>query len=72
MPKQFDKQVIEDVAIDLGISPSFIEKDLYAVILLSELSKIEYKDANLVFTGGTCLSKAYSIIKRFSEDIDFR
>jgi predicted nucleotidyltransferase component of viral defense system len=72
MLKQVNKQIIEDISIELGIRPSFIEKDLYAVKLLNELLKLEYPNASLVFTGGTCLSKGYKIIKRFSEDIDFR
>lgn len=72
MSKQIDKEIIEDIAIEIGISPSFVEKDYYAVKILNELSKIEYENAKLIFTGGTCLSKAYNLIKRFSEDIDFR
>lgn len=72
MEKLVNKQNIEDVAIELGISASFVEKDLYLVELLSYLNNINFLDAKLVFTGGTCLSKAYNIIKRFSEDIDFR
>jgi len=72
MPKSVNKEFIEDIAIELGILPSFVEKDFYAVQLLKELSKIHYESAALIFTGGTCLSKAYELIKRFSEDIDFR
>lgn len=72
MQGQVNKEIIEDVAIELGISPSFIEKDFYAVKILDELSGFYYEKANLVFTGGTCLSKGYGLIKRFSEDIDFR
>lgn len=72
MSKHVNKEFIEDIAIELGILPSFIEKDFYAVRILDELSKFHYDNAMLIFTGGTCLSKAYGLIKRFSEDIDFR
>jgi len=72
MKKQVDKQFIEDIATELDIEPSFIEKDLYALGVLKELAIFDYDGVKLVFTGGTCLSKAYNIIKRFSEDIDFR
>ena len=72
MHKQVNREIIEDVAIELGISPSFIEKDFYAVKILKELSVFDYQNARLVFTGGTCLFKGYGLIKRFSEDIDFR
>jgi len=30
------------------------------------------KDVQLIFCGGTCLSKAYGLIGRMSEDIDFK
>ena len=40
--------------------------------MLSEISKINYPDLKIVFSVGTCLSKAYHKIQRFSEDIDFR
>ncbi len=72
MPKQIEKIVYEDIAAELGVKPSFIEKDYYAVHILNELSKIEYENAKLIFSGGTCLSKGYKLIKRFSEDLDFR
>lgn len=49
------------------IDPAFIEKDYYVTLLLKELS---YKVQNLIFKGGTSLSKCYKIIDRFSEDID--
>lgn len=72
MKKQVNKQFIEDIATELDIEPSFIEKDFYAVKILKELATADYNGAKLVFTGGTCLSKGYNLIKRFSEDIDFR
>lgn len=72
MPKPLDKEIIQDIATELGISPSFIEKDFYACKILDELSSFNYENAKLIFTGGTCLSKGYGLIKRFSEDIDFR
>jgi predicted nucleotidyltransferase component of viral defense system len=67
-----DKELINDISIELGINPAFIEKDFYAVIVLQELASLNDDGINLIFTGGTCLSKAYGLIKRFSEDIDFR
>ena len=72
MQKQIDKELIEDIAIEYGISPSFVEKDLYVVDVLKVISELDFDDANIIFSGGTCLSKAYNKIKRFSEDIDFR
>ncbi|MBP3201526.1 MAG: nucleotidyl transferase AbiEii/AbiGii toxin family protein [Lachnospiraceae bacterium] len=50
-----------------GIIQALIEKDFYITWILRELVK---KNENVVFKGGTCLSKAYKIINRFSEDVD--
>ena len=47
----------------------FIEKDYWVTYALNQLFHSEVKDL-IVFKGGTSLSKCYSIIKRFSEDID--
>lgn len=51
----------------LNTSPAIIEKDYYVTMFLEVLSK---RVPNLLFKGGTSLSKCHKIIKRFSEDID--
>jgi predicted nucleotidyltransferase component of viral defense system len=66
------KEVLEEIAQELGVNESFVEKDWYAVQVISAISQLHYPDIELVFSGGTCLSKAHGLIKRFSEDIDFR
>ena len=53
----------------LGIRDIFIEKDYWVTYILKQLSKSEFKD-EVVFKGGTSLSKAYDVISRFSEDVD--
>lgn len=53
----------------LGISPLLIEKDYWICRSLKLLSQSD-TDHRAVFKGGTCLSKAYNIGHRFSEDID--
>ena len=64
--------IVNDYSQEFGIAPHFVEKDYYVVKVLSEISKFNYPDLKIVFSGGTCLSKAYHKIQRFSEDIDFR
>lgn len=64
--------IINDYSQEFGIAPQFVEKDYYVIKALSEISQINYPDLKIVFSGGTCLSKAYHKIQRFSEDIDFR
>lgn len=53
-----------------GLPPFAIEKDAWVTLVLRMLFNSEIS-SHLVFKGGTSLSKAYNLIKRFSEDIDF-
>ena len=65
-------EAIQDIAIEMVVDPSFIEKDFYAVHVLFKIAEIQIPNVEIVFTGGTSLSKAYGLIQRFSEDLDFR
>ena len=51
------------------IRPNLLEKDIWIVQTLSILFSVPFAN-DLVFKGGTSLSKAYGVIRRFSEDID--
>ena len=66
-----NKQVFKDLIIITsnyyGLNPSIVEKDYYVTLILKEASK---EIPGILFRGGTCLSKCFKIIKRFSEDID--
>lgn len=61
------KDVIELTASALGIHPKIIEKDYYVTLLLERIVK---KKPDILFKGGTSLSKCFGVINRFSEDID--
>lgn len=50
---------------------SFIEKDLFVTDVIKAMGKVKSDDFELIFIGGTCLSKAHKIVQRMSEDIDF-
>jgi predicted nucleotidyltransferase component of viral defense system len=63
------KDAIEATAGHLNLRPVFVEKDYWVTYVLRNLALSGYVD-NIVFKGGTSLSKAYNCIKRFSEDID--
>ncbi len=52
-----------------GLPPHLLEKDIWIVWTLHQLFTGPYAK-HLVFKGGTSLSKAYGIIRRFSEDVD--
>lgn len=61
------EQVILRVAEDKKIAPEIIEKDYYVTLFLKRINELQ---PNLIFKGGTSLSKCYKLINRFSEDID--
>ncbi|MBR2037002.1 MAG: nucleotidyl transferase AbiEii/AbiGii toxin family protein [Lachnospiraceae bacterium] len=66
-----DKEALEELIIgaanELAIPTNVIEKDYYVTITLKALSE---KVTDLVFKGGTSLTKCYQLLDRFSEDID--
>lgn len=61
------KELIEQVSEETGKTVVVIEKDYYVTMILRLLSK---ELPNVVFKGGTSLSKGFKAINRFSEDID--
>lgn len=68
--KEDFKTLISLVADYYGLRDYQVEKDYYVSVLLKIFSE-EASDIQLVFKGGTSLSKCYKVIDRFSEDIDF-
>lgn len=66
-----DKEAFEELvtaaASELHIPTAIVEKDYYVTLALRELSK---RVEDMVFKGGTSLSKCYQVLDRFSEDID--
>lgn len=66
------KNKIEKIREEYDIQPSFLEKDVYITKILKTLSNLENDKIIPVFSGGTSLHKGHKIIKRFSEDVDFR
>ena len=61
------KTIIVNASEYFSFVPAIIEKDYYSMMFLKKL--IEYDD-NIIFKGGTSLSKCHKIISRYSEDID--
>jgi len=70
LPKQEQEEILRAVAKKSNIELSVLEKDFWVCWTLQKLSEIEELRNNLIFKGGTSLSKAYNLISRFSEDID--
>jgi len=63
--------VVKATAQEMNISFLYVEKDYWVTYILKALSKSEHIE-QAIFKGGTALSKAYRVIERFSEDIDFQ
>ena len=61
------QQIIDAIRQDIKIEPALIEKDYFVTLFLKKLNE---RVPNLLFKGGTSLSKCHKIIDRFSEDID--
>jgi len=65
------RTLFETVAAHLDTQAANIEKDLYVCWVLDFLFNRRPNDpVGLYFKGGTSLSKAYGLVRRFSEDID--
>lgn len=60
----------QQFAIQNNIHEIIVEKDFWVVWTLGRLFSLQLLAPNIVFKGGTSLSKVYHAISRFSEDID--
>ena len=67
-----DGRTLGRVAGALAVDEAFVEKDWYVVQAIRTLLEQSSADIVPVFSGGTSLLKGHSLIKRFSEDIDFK
>lgn len=67
-----DAETLGRVAGELAVDETFIEKDWFVVQAISILLQQASEDLTPVFSGGTSLLKGHGLIKRFSEDIDFK
>lgn len=65
--KDVFEQVILKVPEETSIEASIIEKDYYVTLFLKDIVELQ---PEIIFKGGTSLSKCYKLINRFSEDID--
>ncbi len=66
---QLFSQTLRAASQYLKINLGFVEKDYWITLVLQRLSASRFSD-EVVFKGGTSLSKGYRLIDRFSEDVD--
>jgi predicted nucleotidyltransferase component of viral defense system len=67
-----DRRLVEDVASRLDADAGLVEKDWHVTRAIGVLASYDHGAAIPAFGGGTSLSKGWGLIKRFSEDIDFK
>jgi predicted nucleotidyltransferase component of viral defense system len=61
-------KVLERTSAQTGFPLRFLEKDYYITVVIPKINDLS---RDLVFKGGTCLSKIYFSYYRLSEDLDF-
>jgi predicted nucleotidyltransferase component of viral defense system len=67
-PQDFN-ELVRLSAQHFNMTTAFVEKDYWLTLILNRLANSTHKE-QVVFKGGTSLSKGYRLINRFSEDID--
>lgn len=63
------RQLLDIASAEKNLPKQAIEKDWWVTMVLKALSQTQYSNL-LSFKGGTSLSKGWSLIERFSEDVD--
>ena len=66
MPGELNEQQIRKTAIQLGLPTDFIRKDYFVTKAIRLLTSVQNDYFELVFQGGTSLSKGYRLINRLS------
>ncbi len=69
--EQDRRDLFEAAATRLDTSHSYVEKDFWVCLVLDAIyNQLPGGHPGFLFKGGTSLSKAFDLIRRFSEDID--
>lgn len=69
LPARDQHEILSKASSHLGRSASILEKDIWLSLVLKGLFSAPDRKP-MAFKGGTSLSKVYSVIRRFSEDVD--
>ena len=71
LPDRDRRDVFAAAANRLDTVPGYVEKDFWVCLVVDALfNRLPAGHPKLLFKGGTSLSKAFGLIRRFSEDID--
>jgi predicted nucleotidyltransferase component of viral defense system len=66
---EYQNEILVACADKLDKPALILEKDIWVCLTLDKLFSMP-NALNMVFKGGTSLSKAFNVIDRFSEDVD--
>ncbi len=69
LPKERRIEILNQATELTGLPAIAIEKDWWVTLCLNASFSLPYSE-NIIFKGGTSLSKGWDLIERFSEDID--
>ena len=69
LQEQERTEVFRQISKKINLNEVAVEKDWWVTAVLRALFALPYAE-NLLFKGGTSLSKCYNLIERFSEDVD--
>ncbi len=64
------RALFAETAVSMNVDPAITEKDFWVCWSLKRIFEDHWFSEQLVFKGGTSLSKVFNLIERFSEDID--
>ncbi len=67
-PEERSDLILQTTA-ETGMNEASVEKDFWVCWVLNRIFSEKNLSKNVIFKGGTSLSKCYNLIKRFSEDI---
>ncbi len=70
LPVEQRIEIFQEASADIQLVPAAVEKDFWVCWALKRIFSDEFLAENVLFKGGTSLSKCYGLIQRFSEDID--
>lgn len=62
-------KILSAASNQVGLPAAVVEKDLWVTSILQMLFNTDF-GCDMIFKGGTSLSKAWKLVERFSEDID--
>lgn len=57
---------------DTDLNEAILEKDIHVTDMLGVLANLNHDKFDIIFCGGTSLSKAHNLIQRMSEDVDLK